>query len=441
LIEGVAPKEGPLEWTHRGDSFVALGRNGEARASYQRAIELSRAPQVALARRAALFVRIGDWKSAFDDYERLMSQNPEDASLSDELAFRLCTCPDRGYRDYRRAAELARRAVDLAPAYSKHGNTLALALYRVHDWPGSVKAVLKWMKLTDAGDSGSWLLLAMCQWRLDQKHRARQLYVHALRRIADRADQPEYLAELCDEARALLGPPEASTVGFSAESPDDPRAYALLLEIEPEAQWVYTLRVEACIRLQQWDQVAADSARRIQADSRNPHHWYTEAAAWLGAGDIAGYRKVRTGILARFHDTKEASVAAHLSYVCAAVPAEPEEAEALLRFADVSVLGAPVQPRIRGAMNYRAGRYEAAIADLDRSALGFRRRAWDWLFLAMAHYKLGHADEAKKALKKAEEWIERADRLRANGQGNPWFGWFEPLEVEQLLKEARALVR
>jgi tetratricopeptide (TPR) repeat protein len=441
LIEMVEPKEDPLQWTHRGDSLLALGRTDEARASYQRAIELSRAPHFGLARRAELFVRVGDWKNAFNDYERLIAERSGDASLRDALAWRLCTCPEPEYRDYRRAVELARRAVTLDGTASKHWNTLALALYRTRDWPGSVKAVLKAMEMTDADDVRDWFLLAICQWHIAQEHRARQLFLHALRRIPAGADQHEYLAELRHEAEALFDQPEPSTRGSLAESRDDPSAYTLLLEIEPGAQWIYRLRADACIRLKLWDQVIADTARRIPADPRNYHLWYCDAAARLGAGDVAGYRSVRTGILTQFGGTKDSSIATHLCHICATLPAEPAEAEAMLRFAEFAVTGTPGNPRVRGAMNYRAGRYEATIADFDRSAPVFPQRAWDRLFLAMAHYRLGHTVEAKRSLNEAEEWIERANRLDGTGSRVSWIGWYELIEVEHLLREARALIR
>ena len=92
-------------------------------------------------------------------------------------------------------------------------------------------------------------------------------------------------------------------------------------------------------------------------------------------------------------------------------------------------------------MNYRAGKFEAAIADLDQSARVFRRRPWDWLILAMAHHKLGHADEAKKHLQEAVKWIEQANRTDAMGSGDQWLSWHEPVEGEYLLREARALIR
>ena len=92
LIDGAEPKNGPLHWTLRGDSFVALNRIKDARASYQRAIELSPTDQLAPARRAQLFARMGDWRNALSVYEQLVSQQPEDASFANELAWRLCTC-------------------------------------------------------------------------------------------------------------------------------------------------------------------------------------------------------------------------------------------------------------------------------------------------------------------------------------------------------------
>jgi serine/threonine protein kinase/tetratricopeptide (TPR) repeat protein len=440
LIEGALPKDSYLHWTHRGDSFVALNRTGDARASYQRAIELDPTDRLAPTRRAQLYARMGDWRNALSEYEQLVSAQPEDASFANELAWRLCICPDVNRRDYRRAAELARRAVALAPTTANYWSTLGLVLYRCEDWPGSVAAVLKSMELTEAGDVRDWFLLAMGQWRLDQPRRSRQLFLHAQRRIPWNADQLEYLADLRREAGALVGHPDASPGGLLIESQDDPAAYALLLELKPGDQWLYRLHMDASIALKRWDQVVAYMPPRLKAYPNSAHLWYAEAAARLGLGDLAGYRKARKGILAQFRDTKDTWAASHLCYVCAALPSEPEEGEALLRLAEFGASGAPANPRVRGAMNYRAGKYQAAIADFEKSAPVSPRRAWDWLFLAMAHYKLGHTEEAKRSLKKAEDWIELADRLQARGSNDPWFGWYEPLEVQHILKEARSLI-
>ncbi len=131
---------------------------------------------------------------------------------------------------------------------------------------------------------------------------------------------------------------------------------------------------------------------------------------------------------------------AHVCYINVAEPASSEEAAALLEMAEFVVAGTPANPRIRGVANYRVGNYEATIADHDQSAAVFPRRAWDWLFLAMAQQKLGRVEEAKESLAKAIDWIERTNRNRASESTNTWISWFESIEVEQILKEANGLI-
>jgi Flp pilus assembly protein TadD len=126
--------------------------------------------------------------------------------------------------------------------------------------------------------------------------------------------------------------------------------------------------------------------------------------------------------------------------VSAALPATPEEAETLLHMAEFAVRRWPKNPRLRGAMNFRTGNYEAAIADFNQSMTVFPRRAWDWLFLAMSHQKLGRTDEARKALAAAADWIGRTNRSQGGESTTIWISWFESIEVAQLLKEAKQLI-
>jgi hypothetical protein len=135
---------------------------------------------------------------------------------------------------------------------------------------------------------------------------------------------------------------------------------------------------------------------------------------------VEGYRSVRSETLRRFRETKVPWQATHLCYISAVEAATPEEAEAFLKLAEFGVSATPSNPRVRGAMNYRAGRCEAAIHDLNLSAPVFPRRAWDWHFLAMAHQQLGHTEEARKNLKQAVEWIGQAERTSATEANSPW---------------------
>ena len=437
LIEGAEPKEDPREWSNRGDTLVALGRNEEAIACYERATKLDPACHMALTRKAEVHSRLGDWQNVMRDYERLQSLRPQDAGLKNDLAWSLCTCPDQKYRDYSRSVDLARKAVTLAPDQGNFWNTLAVALYRTDDWASSRKAILKSIELKHANDPIDWLFLAMCECRLEREKPARQLLVHALQRCMVNENRLEGLNEFRDEAVSLIGQPD-TTNSVAARGPHlDLVAYTLLLEIEPKAGWIHAGRAVACAYLKQRDQAAADFLHATEIDPGIHIYWYGLAVARLGAGDEDGYRRARAELLRRFRDLRNAAVSIHLCYCCVAVPAEPEEAEAMIRLAECGLVSRPIPARISGALNYRAGRYEAAIADLEKSSLSFPRRAWDWLFLAMAHHKLGHAEEAKKCLKQATEWIEDTNRSELT---NSWIGWSEPVEVEQLLNEARVLI-
>jgi hypothetical protein len=58
---------------------------------------------------------------------------------------------------------------------------------------------------------------------------------------------------------------------------------------------------------------------------------------------------------------------------------------------------------------------------------------------AALHYKLGLADEARRSLSRAQDWIERADRNQGVAWDSRWMTWYEQVEVAQLLEEAREL--
>jgi tetratricopeptide (TPR) repeat protein len=57
---------------------------------------------------------------------------------------------------------------------------------------------------------------------------------------------------------------------------------------------------------------------------------------------------------------------------------------------------------------YRARDWKAAVAALDKAReLSRGGDAGNWLFLAMAHWKLGNHDEALKMYKQAAQWLEK----------------------------------
>src|SRR5207302_11478125 len=96
----------------------------------------------------------------------------------------------------------------------------------------------------------------------------------------------------------------------------------------------------------------------------------------------------------------------------------------------------------RGAVHYRVKQYDKAIARLNESV---QRRgeggiAEDWLFLAMAHHRLGDAEEAKKCLDKAVALIEAPPEKPKDGAAPTPLLWYLKLEREALRREAEALL-
>ena len=85
-----------------------------------------------------------------------------------------------------------------------------------------------------------------------------------------------------------------------------------------------------------------------------------------------------------------------------------------------------------GAVLYRAGRSDQAIGRLEEAlrARGDQGDPRDCAFLALAHHRLGHRDEARR-------WLDRLREHRPSG--DPARFWDE-LEIRLLRSEAEAVV-
>ena len=90
--------------------------------------------------------------------------------------------------------------------------------------------------------------------------------------------------------------------------------------------------------------------------------------------------------------------------------------------------------------HYRAGDFEEALRRMEESQ---KLGEWHLFFpaLAMAHHQLGHADESRQWLAKAEAFFvdvteNSGERLKTL-QGDPW--WQDWAYFEVMLQEAKGL--
>jgi uncharacterized protein HemY len=85
-----------------------------------------------------------------------------------------------------------------------------------------------------------------------------------------------------------------------------------------------------------------------------------------------------------------------------------------------------------GAALYRAGRFDAAVQRLNEAVklAGKDGSSYDFLFLAMAHHRLGHTAAARQWRDKAVQRIGQNKRL----------DWEQRIELPLLRKEAEGMI-
>src|SRR5262249_32736190 len=193
------------------------------------------------------------------------------------------------------------------------------------------------------------------------------------------ADYRQYLAErhaeLVDHLLATGQRKEAAKVRqwdvdfyekLIAQFPND-RNYALA---------VSQARGQLHVQLGEWDKAISDYSRAIELEPKNASAWNN--LAWLLA----------TCPEPKFLDPKRAVELARK-----AVELAPKAGSSW---------------NTLGAAQYRTGNWKAAIEGLNKSMeLRNGGDAFDWFFLAMAHWKQGAKDDARKWYDRAVEWMDK----------------------------------
>ncbi len=157
-------------------------------------------------------------------------------------------------------------------------------------------------------------------------------------------------------------------------------------------------------------------------------------------GDDSAYREACRQLLRAFDVTKiPPRTANDLAWSCALGAGAVEDYAPLIRLAESAAASRPAPNRLNtlGAILYRAGRFEDAIRQLGRSVEihGAGGTLYDALFLAMAHHRLGRAEEAR-------QWFHRGSSPAPVAMFKPDAGgdtsWIPQLELKILRREAAA---
>jgi tetratricopeptide (TPR) repeat protein len=265
-----------------------------------------------------------------------------------------------------------------------------------------------------------------------------QLFYREAKVLIDGAPPPEDPRLHVVRARAFAGlrQPDKAAVEYAEAlklRPDDPQ---FLLEAHRNRGYFAVYR-------SQWGRAAAEFDRASDLQPTDAFLWCVRAVAHLGAGEVVAYRQACGAMIERFERSEEPRLADYVVRTCSLVGDALPDMAWLLPLARVAATLHPGNVRMLGAALYRAGRYDEAVQSFEKAAKVYPLRASDWSFLAMAHHRRGHADEARRCLARAEHWIESADQVKEDDTGRvqpAWGSWDERVEFPLLLREAKQLI-
>jgi tetratricopeptide (TPR) repeat protein len=161
---------------------------------------------------------------------------------------------------------------------------------------------------------------------------------------------------------------------------------------------------------------AADAAKSVESDPNSLSPRYLHVLTLLQAGNQAGVRRACEDLLRRFGKTTDPAQAERVAWYCVLAPDAVADHEALVRLAEAALAGRPERGKERsdvlktlGAALFRAGRFEEAIRRLDESiqTRGDRGDPEGFAFLALAHHRLGHRDQAERWLNKLVAYLPK----------------------------------
>jgi WD40 repeat protein len=233
----------------------------------------------------------------------------------------------------------------------------------------------------------------------------------------------------------------------ASEATDNGRWFAArfhfdrLLEAAPaDGEWLAG-RGRAYLGMDLRDRAAADYARAVESKFETLDVLAKHAQLRVQSGDLDGYRRSCARLLERFGDAKEPIQMDQMAWTCVLGPRAVAGLDRVVELAEKAVKDYPGDYAFLetlGAALYRDGKFREAVQQLEKAVKAHDNGGTlaEWHFLAMARHRLGQADEARKWLAKASDWLEK------KGPEQPREGKVQAvLSIAQLLhREARDLL-
>jgi tetratricopeptide (TPR) repeat protein len=200
---------------------------------------------------------------------------------------------------------------------------------------------------------------------------------------------------------------------------------------------------------QKWESAAERyTVLAITRPSDLGQSWFEVAAAQLLAGDEKAFRQSCARLAARVPSTVGVRWY-HIARTCTLAP------DSGVDIAKVSQMSATeLESKVneaqfwslteRGALLLRAGKSREAVPLFQQSLEADKRpgrQLLNWLWLSLAHQKLGQTDEARRWLDKASKWLDQFGGKMPKSPEAPGLELHNWLEAFVLRREAEALLR
>jgi WD40 repeat protein/tetratricopeptide (TPR) repeat protein len=230
------------------------------------------------------------------------------------------------------------------------------------------------------------------------------------------------------DAEAALGRWQAATADYSK---------AIERKSDRAELWSARGRVEA--ERGDWRKAAADLGKAIHLGQPDPTVWSQHILALLASGDEANYRRWCERMVQRFAASKDEAIFRDVVWTCALAHGAVRDWHTLLRHAERTVKANPQSADARrqlAMLLYRAGQFYVARKRLQEALDASRSQptARDGLLMALIEQRLGHGEEAKK-------WLDKAERVRHDRAKDEKESWEDHLIYETLHREAESLMK
>jgi serine/threonine-protein kinase len=282
-------------------------------------------------------------------------------------------------------------------------------------------------------DPDSWVERARCYASAKQWDKASSDFDKALALLDRGAEGAEQTGAICNELA------------------QQNELFDRVVQLRPKATQPWLARLEFYATHGQWKQAAAVLVKLTELDPADHYHWFQLAPVYLELGDTEGYRRVCREMIERFREAERPEIVERTAKTCLLLADSGIDRKLSLQLAERAAARGAKQANAKwfhlamGMADYRDGQYARAVDRLGKSLSSGAELVYldslAYLFLAMAHARLGEKEETAQSMYKVRFLVEERLPKPDRGQLLDKEFWSDWLRFQIIRREAEALLK